>query len=354
VRLNFVVKERLIHGVKTAIAISAAFSLGKIIGHPADQWIVISTAVVMCGQIYVGGMMQKSYLRLFGTLLGCLMAIFTIFFLNLTFLTTVITIAISSFIFSLIATDRESWSQLATLGSVTTIIILFGNPPTVWFAMLRLLEISGGIIIAAVVSQFIFPIHARTHLRRSQAATFILIKDYYSATVINRFHKDSQTLRSELDDNIIKSLMKQRQLASDAAPELIGKRFDAQHFGRTLYCEREILRAINFIDLALSKVESLQSIYSQQNPLTPFNNEVMQTLDVLIKVLRTNNPASAHVHLPDISPMIQSLHQFHEQLTKEQGIYLDGFVFSAEVVINNLRELAMLYQIPVSAEPVPN
>lgn len=347
---NFFVTERLIHSLKTAIAISIAYALAQIIGTPADQWIVISTTVVMCAQIYVGGMMQKSYLRLLGTLLGCLMATVTIVFFNPTFMATLITFAIAGFIFSYIATTQENLSQMATLGVVTTMIILFSNQPTIWFAVLRFLEISAGIVIAAVVSQFIFPIHARTHLRRAQAGALGLIRNYYSAAFIDRFTSND---RNELDENIIKSLLKQRQLANDSAPELIGKRFDPDHFAHTLHCEREILRAINFMDMALSRVKGLKSIYDENNPLTQFNKEVTQALDELIRVLRTNQLGTAHLHIPDLRPLLNALFQHPNLMDPEQRIYLDGFVFSAEILVKHLKDLAALYKIPVSPEPLP-
>ncbi len=351
--INFVATERLIHSLKTAIACSGAYLLTRAIGAPADQWVVISVIVVMCAQIYVGGIMQKSYLRLLGTLLGCLTATLTIIFFNTSFIAILCTIAIASFIFSFIATSREDLSQMGTLGAVTTIIILFGSPPSLGFAGMRFLEISVGILIAALVSQFIFPIHARTHLRRSQAVTLGQIRDYYQAAMINRFSDPDKVSSGDLDEIIIKSMLKQRQLAKEAAPELIGKRFDPDHFARSLYCEREILRAINFMDMALSKMESIQSIYSTPNPLTPFNQAVMAALEVLIRVLKTNNLANAHIHVPDLKPMTETLHQQSLLTVNNQHIYLDGFIFSAEILVQNLHELALLYKIPVSSEPLP-
>jgi uncharacterized membrane protein YccC len=350
--LNFIAAERLIHSLKTAIACSAAYLLARAIGQPADQWVVISVVVVMCAQIYVGSIIQKSWLRLLGTLMGCLTATATILFLNHSFLSTLITIAFAGFMFSFIATSKESLSQMGTLGAVTTIIIMFGNPPSLHLALTRFLEISVGIVIAALVSQFIFPIHARTHLRRSQAATLDQIKSYYAAAITNRFHKNNGADRSELDENIVKSLLKQRQLAKDAAPELIGKRFDPDHFARTLYSEREILRAINFMDIAFDRISNIESIYHPHNPLTPFNQAITQALDVLIRVMRTNSLANAHIHLPDLKPMTAALYQ-HTEFTAATRVYLDGFVFAAEIIATNLRELAALHGIPVTPEPLP-
>jgi uncharacterized membrane protein YccC len=352
VPLNFITTERLIHSLKTAIACCSAYLFAVAIGH-TDQWIIISVIVVMCAQIYVGSIMQKSYLRLLGTLMGCLAAIITIYFFNTSFLAILITIAIASFVFSFIATSSDNLSQMGTLGAVTTVIILFGTPPTIHLALIRLMEISFGIVVAAAVSQFIFPIHARTHLRRSQASTLGQIRDFYQSAIINRFSNTSSQGSNELDEIIIKSMLKQRQLAKDAAPELMGKRFDPSHFARSLYCEREILRAINFMDMALSRIESIHSIYNKPSPVAAFNQSVIEAMDVLIRVFKTNNTANTHMHMPELAPIIETLHQQTALTVANQHIYLDGFIFSAEILVQNLRELALLTNIQVTTQPSP-
>lgn len=346
--------ERLIHSTKTAIAVGASYIIAAAIGQAADQWIVISVIVVMCAQIYVGSIMHKSYLRLLGTLMGCLMATLAILFLNQSFIGTLVTLVLAGFIFSFIATMHDSYNQMGTLGAVTTVIILFGTPPSLEFALMRFIEISAGILIAALISQFLFPIHARTHLRRAQASALGEIRDYYTNVVINRFNSNKRLDSSEQDEKIIKSLLKQRQLAKEAAPELMGKRFDPDHFAQTLYCEREILRAINFMDMALSKIESLRSIYQTESPLTSFNTAVIQALNALIHALKTNQLTNSHIHLPDLKPIIQSLHEHIIEFAPEQRIYLDGFVFSADILTTHLKELAILYQVPITAEPLPS
>lgn len=350
---NFIVVERLLHSLKTAIAVGIACLLVWLTGRQADQWVVISVIVVMCGQIYVGSIMQKAYYRLFGTLVGCLAAALTLHFLPNSYFAILVTIALVSSVFSYVATSYENLNQMGTLGAVTTVIVLFSTPPSVSFAFTRFLEISLGIMIATLVSQFIFPINARTHLRRSQAATVSQIRDYYTAVVTNRFRTDTHINSSDLDEGIIATLLKQRQLAKESARELIGKRFDPAHFAHSLYCEREILRAINFMDMALGKIGEIKEIFNTQNPLDPFNNAVTEALEILARVLKTNKVGNAHIHLPDLKAVSSALHKLTDLMNSNQHIYLDGFVFSAEILVSNLRALAVLNGIPVSPEPLP-
>lgn len=349
--INFLSAERLLHSIKTSIAAGSAYLLAKFVGQPSDQWIVISTIVVMCAQIYVGGMLQKSYLRLLGTLLGCLMASATILFLGHSLLSGLAAIVFASFFFSYLATIKDSYNQMGTLGAVTTVIILLSSNPTLEVALMRFIEISVGILIAALISQFVFPIHARTHLRRSQAASLAQIKKYYINAVSNR--QKGNRAGSEMDESVVKSLLLQRQLANDSAKELVGKRFDPAHFARTLYCERELLRAINFMDMAMMKAENTTSLLQPTSGLQPFHQAVINALDILIHALRTNNPAGAHIHMPQKQQLANILKQETTPPDAER-VYLDGFIFAAEILTENLGELAALYTIPTTPTPLPN
>src|SRR4029078_5567726 len=116
-------------------------------------------------QIYVGSVIRKVYLRFIGTIIGCLFAAVTLATLGHTYSSILIAIALSTFIFSYFAIGQESFGYAWTLGAVTTVIIMLGQNPTLFFATQRFLEISAGLLIAALVSQFILPIHAGTHLR---------------------------------------------------------------------------------------------------------------------------------------------------------------------------------------------
>src|SRR5579862_2186173 len=187
--INIINLERFIHSIKTAIACIIGFIITKLLGFPSDQWIVITIIVVMCAQLYVGSVLQKAYFRLLGTLIGCLFAAISLMIFGYNYLTALATIAFSSFVFSYAATSRENLIYTGTLGAVTTAIILLGQTPTLKIALERLIEISVGILIATLVSQFILPIHARTHLRKAQADTLKQLLSYYTALIMTQGQK---------------------------------------------------------------------------------------------------------------------------------------------------------------------
>lgn len=338
--------ERLIHSFKTAIACLIGILLTKIIGFPADQWVVVTIIVVMCAQIYVGSVMQKAYLRFLGTLLGCIIAMSAIVMLGDTSLSAAITISLASFVFSYFAVGQEMFSYSATLGAVTTAIIMMGHSPSLTLAAERFLEISVGLLIATLVSQFILPIHARNHLRRAQARTLEQIREYYSVAIMS--DNTAGINHHELDENIAKTIIKQRQLAKECGPEPLGLRFDSAQFMQTLYYEREILRATTFMHIALTHIFHTQNKnLTNSNTFNHFNQHILEALTILIKSLWAKADYKESVYFPDLTKLKNETSNIIPA-ANEDRIYIDGLIFSAEILTNSLEKLARLYQISIA------
>jgi uncharacterized membrane protein YccC len=339
--------ERLIHSTKSSIACIIGILLTYWIGYPASQWVVISIVVVMCAQIYVGSVKQKAFLRFLGTLIGCLFAAITLALVGENKLAMIATIAISTFIFSYLAISMENFGYAATLGAATTAIILLGQNPTLSFALQRFLEISFGVLIAALVSQFILPIHASSHLRRSQAKTLEQLRNYYLATLMPSESSSPTEDHDVLNENIVRSLAKQRQLAKESASEPLGTNFDPQHFVQSLNCERDILRSITFMHTALSHIKKIDKIFNKQPGSHAFNETIIQSLNTLVKAIESNEEQESHIHTPSLYLLKEELQKNIESPSREELIYVDGFLFSAEVLTKSLARLARLYNVKV-------
>lgn len=335
--------ERLIHSLKTAIACLFGFLIAKLIGFTGGMWIVVTIIVVMCAQIYVGSVLLKSYMRFIGTLIGCIFATITLLTVGLSSIAIVITICLSSFIFSYIATTKEILVYAGTLGAATTAIILMNPEPTVNIAAQRFFEISTGILIATLTSQFILPIHARTHLKRNQANTLKQLREYYKCHIIT-----PKTEREELEDDdeeIVSSLAKQRQLAKDAKREPFGARFNPEVFLQSLQCEKEILRATIFMHITLMKIDNADVLFLQSPIFNKFNESIIQAFNVLIKVIKSEDETEDHIHIPSLEPLKQDIEKKRMTQAREDTIYIDGLLFFAEFLTNSILKLANLYRI---------
>lgn len=339
--------EHLIHSIKTVIACTIGLLLVRFIGLPGDQWVVITIIVVMCAQIYVGSVMQKAYLRLLGTLVGCLFATFTLLFLGSSPLSIAIAIGLSSFIFSYLATKYENYTYAGTLGAVTTTIIMLGQPqPTLLIALERFLEISLGVLIATLVSQFILPIHARTHLRTAQATTLRQLHDYFKKTMV--IGSDASADYQEADEHIVKSLLIQRQLAKESIREKFGLAFSNEHFMESLYFEREILRAMTFMHQAILHAHEIKTLFIESKAGKIFNNQTLASLSNLINLIEKDEPPKTPIILPLIQPFMDEINASQTHLSDLHRVYLNGFLFCAEILSNGLARLAILYQAPIA------
>lgn len=327
------VVERLTHSFKTALAVLLGFLLTRLITLPSDQWVIITILVVMCAQVYVGGVLQKSVLRFLGTIGGCVFGILFLLVAGTNPIFIGAALVISAFGFSYIAASQENLAYAGTLGAVTVPIILLGQHPSVLFGVSRFVEISLGLLIATLVSQFILPINARTHLKHAQVSTLKQLMAYYREAIMEAADID----REERDEGIAKSLLKQRQLAKESVREPLGKRFNPEHFAEVLYSEREILRAITFMHLARTHLINHSAF--KDDCLAHFHEGVISTLTSLTNSLQ-NKPILQPITLPSITAL-----QTHWQTlarTPNDALYLDGYLFNAEILASNLGKLVAL------------
>ena len=343
--------EPLIHSIKTAIACMIGalitIALAYLFKLPASPWIVMSIIVVMCSQIYVGSVIYKAYLRFLGTVVGCLFAVIALVFFGHTNLITTLTVGLSSLIFSYLATTKENISYAGTLGAATTAVILLSASPTLFLAGTRFFEISIGILIATLISQFVMPIHARSHLRRTQAQTLEQLSQYF-ATCVKFADQPSQqpSQHEELDEIIIQTLSKQRLLAKEAKREPLGDVFDPAHFLQSLHCEKEMLRAVSLMHQTISHIKHQGVISSAL--LKTFNETVLASLKILVNAIETGEPQQQPIHILPLKSLKEDLEQYAQLLTSEERTYVDSFVFAAETFTTHLLNLARLYNVPVS------
>lgn len=334
--------ERTIHGFKTAFACLIGFVITTIAKININQWIVITVIVVMCAQPNVGGLIQKSIMRFFGTLGGSILSVFTLFFFGADPAAIAITIGIAAILFSYLATGKSKFNDAGTLGAATTAIILMGPLPTLLTAFERFIEISIGILIAAVVSQFIFPIHARYHLRLNQAKTIHQLREFYLSTLIaDQTEKEIENYQ-ELDEEIVGSLLTQRKLATDAAREIFGRKFSLHYFKQILKCEKEILRCISFMHYAYEEAPNRKKIFSHIYTLREFHDEVCDALAHIAQGLESKKSKKMTIRLPSIKLLKDSVNNNAKHFSIEDSEYPHAYLFCAEILIAQLKKLIVL------------
>ena len=331
--------ERVIHSIKTALACLIGLLLAKVVNFAVDQWLIITIVVVMCAQVNVGSVINKSKMRFLGTLGGSLIAALTIALFGTNPIIVACVIAISSILFSYIATSETSYSESGTLGAVTVIIILLGQNPSLYTATHRFLEISAGILIAALVSQFILPIRARDHLRAMQAKAIAQLREYYNIALFD--HLDKAAIQ-ELDEDIVKSLSAQRTLAKQASREPFGVLFDPENFNKLLRCEKEIFRSIVCMHYATEMLPGGKALLTHIPAIQKFHGLVSEAFQLIEENIRHKRSLKAQITIPSLQPLKDAINLQRPEISIDDLVYVDGLLFCAEILVVQLTELVIL------------
>ncbi|MDA8561614.1 FUSC family protein [Gammaproteobacteria bacterium] len=284
--------ERLSHSIKTALACLVGFLITALFSFDIDQWLIITIIVVMCAQLRVGSVIQKSYMRFLGTLSGSIIALITIILFSDNELAYAFAIAGSAMIFSYIATGEKSYAESGTLGAATVVIILIGQDPTLKIALERFMEISLGILIAAVISQFIFPVHARKHLKQLQSETIKKLKEFYLINQGQESGIENYEEYQNLEEVISQLLIMQRKLSVEAARELMGEEFKKIKFQQLLRTEIGIRRSITFMHYINQRLKSKSGWVQDEKSLKSFQNLVVEILDKAAVLIEKKGNAS--------------------------------------------------------------
>jgi hypothetical protein len=170
---------RLLHGFKTAIACLIGLALEKYFKWPMGQWVPITIIVVMSAQLHFGAALKKAYMRFLGTIAGLTTTVVTLLLFGNNMTVVFIVVFCSCLIFTYIAGSHGDINYAGTLGGVTVVLTLTGADANVNMAIMRGSYIVLGIVIAILVSRFVFPLHAREKLRYSVAATLRNLRQLY-------------------------------------------------------------------------------------------------------------------------------------------------------------------------------
>lgn len=332
--------NRLIHSLKTAIAFLLGLFIARWLHFPLQgQWVLISILVVMCAQSRVGALLQKSYMRLLGTLIGAIIAGLTLWLVypNLVWITFIL--GLSTILFSYLAASPGYLSEAGPLGAVTVVIILVGQDPSFESLLSRFLEISLGIAIALLVSRFIWPLHSRTQLRWLIRGTLrdlqVLAKQLRQVPI--------QELSKQYDpyeESIINDFARQKQLTGEVKRETFGRVKITKRFQSILRREREVLRYLNLMkNVWVHASDRARERLTQQTDLLAIYQRIDSLFNAMIAHLSDKaDPRSFSVAS---MPLILEKSQVFTQNSDDQ-FYIDLFRFAANHLLTHLEKLYLL------------
>lgn len=335
--------NRLIHGLKTAIAFLIGVFIVRVFNFPQQgQWILISILVVMCAQSRVGAIIQKSYMRFLGTVLGASIAALTLWLAYPNVIWTTLILCLATALFSYIADSPGYLSEAGPLGAVTTVIILVGQNPSYSSVLGRFFEISLGIVIALLVSRFIWPLHSRTQLRYIVTTTLQDLKQLLEQLKIAISSEAEKTYQS-YEDRVISRFANQTKLLNEVLRESLGRSKSVLIFKNILRGEREILRCISLMKNALMNFSESERLVFNQRPSVQKIYEVSDQLFLSLSE-QLNEKQSAIASLNSELDWKEEIHQELNVLAINTSarLAIDLFIFSAGNLIAQLKAMHSL------------
>ncbi len=199
-------KEHFRQAIKTGIAGLVSMILAELFRLPEGYWAVISAVIVM--QSNIGAAVSAAWSRLAGTAIGAFTgALFmTVWGVNplsfgIAVTLTVLTCAFLGFL--------DSY-RLA--GATVAIVMLVTIQDVPWVVALhRFLEVSLGVVVALLVTVFIWPSRVRKNLHHGIANLLVLLGSLYHA-VISRYRGEANTPVGQLRARVARAFRNNQDL----------------------------------------------------------------------------------------------------------------------------------------------
>ena len=336
---------RVIHGIKTAFACLLGLALENHYQWPMGQWVPITIMVVMSAQRHFGGAVRKASMRLLGTVSGVIAAVAVLWLFGDNTAVVFITIFFASIIFVYMATSHGDISYAGTLGGVTVILVMAGRTD-IEIAIQRGCYITLGIIIALLVSRFVFPVHARDRLRYHVATTLRNLSKLYSSAIQSQVNIDPGEERkiAKLSSKVAADIAAQHRLIYEA---VVGSReFAAKKnfFTAIIGGENSLSRLLNLLFISLQEASSPTVVKEQLAVVEELHDTVGMAMNHLADSFEFSEGPDETII--DLEHALTKIEQAVPGLPKEddanQLIIEHSFLFFMEQILKELENMRKL------------
>lgn len=321
-------KYSFINAVKTILACIIGIAISQFFPIHQPQWVLITILIVMAAQYRVGAAFMKGYARVIATVMGASIASAILFLFSNNHIITYAILFFFLMIFLYFAGDSKDYSYAYALGAVTMVIILVSDNPQLKFALDRLIEILLGVIIAVLVSRFIYPIRAEKILYKNIAKTLNRLKVIYQYSIHEEKTFKLKSKELHLEDDVIQNFVLQPTLLKEACVESINVRKYQTKFVLLLRLQRGILRSIYMLHYTLRI--SLRH-FSEIINMAEFKNihtEIIEYISYLEKKISSKAPMTTTINLQqDYEMIIVKLKSMFDLYSFENKNKIHAFIF---------------------------
>jgi len=336
--------DRTINSIKTAIACFIALCLVNIPGSPLNQWTIISVVVVMSAQVSIGSILKKSYDRIIGTLLGAAIAGISVWIFKSHVLILDTILILSCLIFAYVASGPGDRAQVASLGSAAAIMILLARPPSLKIVFLRPTDIIIGILIALLVTTFVFPIRATVRLKMSLGEGLEQLIDLFSLEDSVNNAETAEQIK-KIEEGLLGVFVKQRKLMKDSEQEHHNK-IKKSTLYELIKHERQLHRAILLSTYALQKDVYVATLIHDLPIYQKLKQDIIHFLGTLAQILKDQQlktiPAIPSINFEALLTTLRGLSTAEQSF--ENRLYIDAFIVSMQFFIDELVILSQKIQ----------
>jgi uncharacterized membrane protein YgaE (UPF0421/DUF939 family) len=300
-----------IQALKTGIAALLCLYITQCFGLTQGYWAAISSIIVL--QSHMGATIKASLGRLMATAIGA--AIGAAFFaaFGKSYLCVSIAIALAA----VLCASRHLRDSYRLAGSTVMIVMFSAQFNTPWMtAMERFIEVSLGILVALVVSKFLWPSRARQQLRTEIEQCTGNLFALYKA-IIERDEQTAPLLLDELGSNVRKSFRRIHELRQHAIYEQ-----NDVHFSNEM-----IAAAVSHLRMIRQSVESLE-LATRECPKSTFQASFEPELDQLLSNISSSfEKLTSAMAMPDENFDASAITEAVEALDRKTSANSDSAIF---------------------------
>jgi hypothetical protein len=168
------------------------------------------------------------------------------------------------------------------------------------------------------------------------------LRNYYLTILGQNHENNTENFIHEMDEKIVVLLQAQRKLAKDSQQETLGL-FNAKFFKQLLWCEKEILRSIDFLHQSHHRLspDALEFL-NQHFDLGLFNIKVVEAFSQIVSLIEQKDAKKLTITAQQFGHIINVPLEGCEQLSAPNLMQISGFLFFAKILTRRLREMTFL------------
>ena len=333
---------RLIHSLKTALAVGIGYLVAILLKIPSMQWILITTIVVMGAQTTVGSFVKKCYARALGTVLGAALGIAVLVLWSHNDLMTGMTLTIFTIPFIYLAFRKDDLSYAGVLGIITVIIVIMSEPPTISNGLARIMDVIIGIILSGLTTFLVLPTYARDLFLKNLAPLTQDFANLFSESMLEGKTRKTHSHLQKLDDKIEAELVDQRKLLAESKVEWPRKPSLLPRYKEIIFTCSRIHRHLNFLEYYFYADQQTHDFLNNKPAFLNYCQRIREILNAISQLLsfKPENQQSIY-SLPDVLLLEEKLKlSFHESEAKINLIY--AFLLSTQRLNFHLEKLLKL------------